>query len=82
LEQLIEWYLLYINNPVGEATCYKKTLEMSIIDLALSLPTLGPLQAWEIDKDRAMISDYELIILAWEALEELPPGDVSREITR
>jgi hypothetical protein len=54
---------------------------MSIIDLVLSSPTLGPLQAWKIDKDRTTTSDYELIVLAWEALEEPPPGDVSRKIT-
>jgi hypothetical protein len=29
-----------------------------------------------------MISNHKLIILAWETLEELPPRDVSREITR
>jgi hypothetical protein len=54
---------------------------VSIIDLALSSPTLGPLQAWEIDKDRATTSDHELIILAWEALEEPPLGGTSGEVT-
>jgi hypothetical protein len=28
-----------------------------------------------------MTSDYKLIILAWEALEELSSGDISGEIT-
>lgn len=81
LEQLIERHSLYVNNPLGEATRHKKSPGVSIIDLALSSPTLGPLQAWEIDKDRATTSDHELIVLAWEALEEPPPGDISGEIT-
>jgi hypothetical protein len=82
LEQLIERHSLYINNPVREATHYKKTPGISIIDLVLSSPTLKPLQAWEIDKDKATTSDHKLIILAWKALEKSPPRDVSREIIR
>lgn len=81
LEQLIERHSLYINNPLGEATRYKKTEGVSIINLALSSPTLGPLQAWEVDKDKPTTSDHELIVLAWEALEPLP-GGISGEITR
>jgi hypothetical protein len=81
LEQLIDDYSLYINNPIGEATRYKRSPGVSIIDLALSSSTLGPLQAWEIDRDRATTSDYELIILAWEALEQPPLGGTSGEIT-
>ncbi|QKX53974.1 uncharacterized protein TRUGW13939_01054 [Talaromyces rugulosus] len=80
LEQLIERHSLYVNNPLGEATRYKKTEGVSIIDLALSSPTLGPLQAWEVDKDKPTTSDHELIVLAWEALEP-PPGGISGEIT-
>jgi hypothetical protein len=81
LEQLIDDYSLYINNPIGEATRYKRSPEVSIIDLALSSSTLGPLQAWEIDRDRATMSDHELIILAWEALEQPPLKGTSGEIT-
>ena len=54
---------------------------MSIIDLALSSPALGPLQAWEIDRDRPTTSDHELIVLAWEALEAPTPGGTSKEVT-
>jgi hypothetical protein len=82
LEQLIDDYSLYINNLIGEAIRYKWSLEVLIIDLALSLLTLGPLQAWEIDRDRAIMSDHELIVLAWEALEEPPLKGILGEITR
>jgi hypothetical protein len=81
LEQLIDDYSLYINNPIREATHYKWSPGVSIIDLALSSSTLGPLQAWEIDRDRATTSDHKLIILAWEALEQPPLGGTSGEIT-
>jgi hypothetical protein len=81
LKQLIDDYSLYINNLIGEATRYKWSPGVSIIDLALSSSTLGPLQAWEINRDRATTSDHELIILAWEALEQPPLGGTLGEIT-
>jgi hypothetical protein len=81
LEQLIDDYSLYVNNPIGEATRYKWSPGVLIIDLALSSSILGPLQAWEIDRDRAIMLDYELIVLAWEALEQSPLGGTSGEIT-
>jgi hypothetical protein len=82
LEQLIDDYSLYINNPIREAICYKQSLGVLIIDLVLFLSTLEPLQAWEINRDRATMSDYKLIILAWEALEQPPLEDILEEITR
>jgi hypothetical protein len=81
LEQLIDDYLLYINNPIGEATRYKWSPGVLIIDLALSSSILGPLQVWEIDRDRATTLDYEFIILVWEALEQSPLGGTLGEIT-
>ena len=81
LEEIIDQHSLYINNPLGEATHYKESPGLSIIDLALTTPSLESLQAWEIDKERATGSDHELILLGWEALEEPPPGGTSREIT-
>ena len=81
LEQLIERHCLYVNNAPGEATRYKQTPGVSIIDLALSSQALGPLQAWEVEKEKPTTSDHELIILAWEALEAPPQEDNSREVT-
>jgi ribonuclease HI len=81
LEEVIDRYSLYVNNPPGEATRYKESPGVSIIDLALTTPSLGPLQAWEIDREKATGSDHELILLGWEALEEPPPEGTSREVT-
>ena len=81
LEQLIDQHSLYINNTPGEATRYKQTPGVSIIDLALSSQALGPLETWEIDWDRPTTSDYELIILGWGTLEEPLPGGTSGEVT-
>ena len=49
LEQLINQHSLYINNTLGEATRYKQTPGILIINLALSSQALGPLETWEIN---------------------------------
>jgi ribonuclease HI len=68
LETLIEEHDLYINNDPDTPTRPKVTPGISIIDLALSSPSLGPLPNWAIDKDHPTGSDHETILLEWDDL--------------
>lgn len=62
LEELIEGYGLIVNNDVDFPT-RPASRGVSIIDLALTSPTLGPLRVWEIPEEYPSISDHELILL-------------------
>ena len=42
---------------------------ISIIDLALTIASLGPLTLWEILEEYPSILDHELIVLQWEDLK-------------
>jgi endonuclease/exonuclease/phosphatase family metal-dependent hydrolase len=68
LEALIEDFNLYINNDSDTPTRPKSTPGISIIDLALTTPGLGPLSTWAIDQDHPTGSDHEVIVLGWEDL--------------
>ena len=80
LESLIEEESLYINNEPGVPTRPKATPGISIIDLALTTVSMGPLQAWMVDRDHSTGSDHELLVMEWATIEHLsePP---SREVT-
>lgn len=51
LEQLIDSYELIVNNDPDYATRPSSQGSLSIIDLALISPELGPLRLWEIQKN-------------------------------
>lgn len=42
---------------------------ISIIDLALRSPDLGPLRVWEIPEEYSSLSDHELILSEWEDID-------------
>lgn len=66
LETLIETYELFINNDPDYAT-RPSSGGISIIDLALTSPQLGPLRVWEIPEE---YPSHELILVEWEEMEE------------
>ncbi|OJJ82207.1 uncharacterized protein ASPGLDRAFT_49620 [Aspergillus glaucus CBS 516.65] len=61
LEQLVEDYDILINNDPDTPTRPKTSPGLSIIDLALTTPELGPLEAWETYPERPTGSDNEAI---------------------
>ena len=63
LEELIDSYELIVNNDPDYATRPSSQGSVSIIDLALTSPSLGPLCIWEIPKEYPSLSDHELILL-------------------
>lgn len=69
LETLIETYELLVNNDPDYATRLSSG-GISIIDLALTSPQLGPLRVWEIPEEYPSLSDHELILVEWEEMEE------------
>lgn len=66
---LIKTYELFINNDPDYAT-RPSSGGISIIDLALTSPELGPLRVWEIPEEYPSLSDHELILLEWDEMEE------------
>ena len=80
LEDLIDEAGLYINNELGVPTRPKRTPGISIIDLALTTVSMGPLETWTIDQGHPTGSDHELIIMEWASLEQIP-ATPSQEVT-
>ena len=70
LENLIDEAGLYINNELGIPTRPKSTPGISIIDLALTTISMGPLEMWTVDQERPTGSDHELIVMEWTPLEQ------------
>ena len=68
LEELIESYELIVNNDTDFPT-RPSSPGISIIDLALSSPGLGPLRVWEIPEEYPSLSDHELILMEWEDID-------------
>ncbi len=60
LKELIECYELIVNNDTDYPT-RPSSPGISIIDLALTSPDLGPLRVWEIPEEYLSLSDHELI---------------------
>jgi ribonuclease HI len=79
LEAIIERYELCINNTPGESTRPKSTPGISIIDLTLTSPEMGPLPLWSIDSDHPTGSDHEVIVTEWEDLASQSGGEVLGE---
>lgn len=63
LEQLIDTYELIVNNDPDYATRSSSQGSTSIIDLALTSPSLSPLCVWKIPEEYPSLSDHELILL-------------------
>jgi hypothetical protein len=80
LEDLIEGENLFINNKPGTPTRPKVTSGISIIDLVLTMVSMGPLRAWVVDEDHPIGSDHETIVMEWTPMEHgsMPP---SKEVT-
>ena len=68
LEELIESYELIVNNNTDFPT-RPSSPGISIIDLALTSPDLGPLRVWEIPEEYPSLSDHELILVEWEDMD-------------
>ena len=51
LEELIDKEGLYINNGLGVSTRPKRTPGISIINLALTTVSMGPLETWTVDQE-------------------------------
>ena len=67
LKELIESYELIVNNDTNYPTCPSSS-GISIIDLALISPDLGPVCVWEISEKHPFLSDPELILIEWEGI--------------
>lgn len=64
-KELIESYKHIINNNINFST-RPSSPRISIIDLLLMNPDLGPLKIWEILEEYLFLSDYELILIKQE----------------
>lgn len=73
LEELIDNYEFIVNNDPDYATHLSSQGSVSIIDLALTSPSLGPLCIWEIPREYPSLSDHELILLGWGEIEQESP---------
>ena len=62
LEEIIESYELIVNNNIDFPT-RPSSPGISIIDLALTGPDLGPLRIWVIPEKYPSLSDHELILI-------------------
>ena len=63
LEELLDKYNLVVINEEGVAT-RRSSEKVSIIDLAITLPSLNDSMTWYIlGKAYSLISDYELIVV-------------------
>lgn len=60
---------LLVNDDPDYAT-RPSSAGISIIDLALTSPELGPLRVWEIPEEYLSLSDHELILVEWDEMEE------------
>ena len=69
-----------INNEPGRAT-RPIGREVSIIDLTLSLPQLGPLTLWKIPEEYPSLSNHELIVLQWEDVGYNLVNSKDRQVT-
>ena len=74
LEELIERYELIINNDTNFST-RPLSPGISIIDLALTSPDLGPLRVWEIPQKYPSLSNHELILIEWEDIDTKSCGN-------
>lgn len=72
LEALIDRFELIVNKNPDYATRPISHGGVSIIDLALSSPELGPLSFWEIPGEYPSLSDHELILLGWDNINNHP----------
>lgn len=70
LENLIDESGLYINNEMGISTRPKRTPGISIIDLAMTTVSMGPLEMWIVDQEHPNGSDHETIVMEWTSLEQ------------
>ena len=68
LEELIESYELIVNNDT-DFPIRPSSPRMSINDLTLTSPELGPFRIWEIPEEYPSLSDHELILMEWEDIE-------------
>ena len=80
LESLIDIYELFVNNDPEVPTRPKQTPGLSIIDLAITSPELGPLATWYVDSEHSTPSDHELIVVEWDEMGQ-PIGNQPREVT-
>lgn len=73
LEELIDNYKLRINNNPDHVLRPSSQGSISIIDLPLTSPGLSLLYIQKISEEYLSLSDHELILLGWEAMErEIP----------
>lgn len=70
LEILIENYDLICNNESRKAIRPTRGQATFIIDLTFTMPELGPLDSWIIDKRLTVLSDHELIVFDMDNLDE------------
>ena len=68
LEELIEGYELIVNNDI-KFPIWLSSPGISIINLALTSPDLGPLRVWEISEKYPSLLDHELILIEWEDID-------------
>ena len=68
LEELLERDELIVNNDTDFPT-RPSSSGISIIDLALTSPELGPLRVWEIPEEYPSLSDHEIILMEWEEID-------------
>jgi hypothetical protein len=78
---MIKIFDLHINNIPRVPTRPKRTPGISIIDLAISTPELGPLDSWLVDDEYPTGSDHELILVEWKDLERRAT-ETSKQVTR
>ncbi len=81
LEELIKNYELIVNNDT-EFPIRPSSPGISIIDLALTNPDLGPLCVWEFLEEYPSLSDYELILIEWEDMDAQSCGKIQTAMSR
>lgn len=65
---MIKRYELIVNNDTDFPTQLSSP-GISIIDLALTSPDLGPLRIWKIPEEYLSLSDHEFILIKWEEID-------------
>lgn len=80
LEELVKSYELIVNNNTDFPT-RPSSPGISIIDLALTSPGLGPLRVWEIPEEYPSLSDHELILMEWEDIDTPGQGNAQAAMT-
>ena len=68
LEELIESYELIVYNDTDFPT-RPSSPGISIIDLTITSPNLGPVRVWEISEEYPSLLDHELILIEWEDID-------------